>query len=837
MDPISAVVLDWLWGALLMAGQQRLVGLLGTDKQRGELVKITRAATRLAVADVVDIRDQEAITDALLRDGPDSVLPDAADAASLRDRLVAGIIGPRLTVLVEQGYDVDAERLSVVLSARIAVGIQANAARGGALLQLAEWLRHQETTGLLRETVGALLEVRQMLGPPVPAITARAAKCTLPAGKGRFFTGRATELSRVCAAAQSGGVVRIVAVDGMAGVGKTTFAVHVAHEVVSLFPDGQFFVRLHGHTPGQEPTKPGDALAALLGNLGMSAEQIPADLDERAARWRDGTAGRRILVILDDAAGTKQVEHLIPGTDGPLVLITSRHRLKALPEATTIMLRVLAPEDAADLLVRLVERDGLEPGDADVSEVVRLCGYLPLAISLTAGRFKHHASWTAADLARHLSSAANRAAALQAEDVSVAAALNVSYERLTLDQQRLFRLLALVPGPDFDAYAVAALGCLSLDTASALLEDLYDAHLADEPSPGRHRLHDLIREHAATLARADDRAEQLAALDRLLDYYAHCARLADMYLARRSHTTGPLAGTHTPAYAPGLAAPGEAAGWMRTELDNLHAAVRWDAEQDKPRVATAVAIATHGFLRTSHLWERALDIHAAALRAARKAGDRLGEAETLNNLGVIQRLTQDYPSAVDSLTAAMDIYHGLGNRLGEANTLNYLGVVQRLTGDPDGAAQSFLRALDMYRAIPDRLGEANALNYLGTLRQRTGDFAAAAASQRDALRIYEELDDRLGQADAWLGLGVARLSAGEYQDAIASLVEAFPRYQKVDSQLGQAFALKYLGAAQLGAGDDAAGTASLNRAFALYQELGSERGKADVLRYLSRHSG
>lgn len=836
MDPISAVVLDWLCGALLMAGQQRIAGLLGTDKQRGELVRITREATRLAVSDVVDARDREVIADALLREGPDSVRPDTADAASLRDRLVAGIIDPRLTVLAEQGYDIDAERLSAALAARIAIGIQANAARGGALLLLAEWLRHQETTGLLRQTVGALVELRQLLSP-APPITTGAAKCTLPAGKGRFFTGRASELSRVWAAGQSAGAVRIIAVDGMAGVGKTTFAVHAAHQIADLFPDGQFFVRLHAHTPGQEPTKPGDALAALLGNLGMSAEQIPPDLDERAARWRDGTAGRRMLVVLDDAAGTKQVEHLLPGTDGPLVLITSRHRFKALPEATTIMLRVLAPADAADLLVRLAERDGLEPGDADVCEVVRLCGYLPLAISLTAGRFKHHASWTAADLARRLSSAANRAAALQAEDVSVAAALNVSYERLTADQRRLFRLLALVPGPDVDAYAAAALGGMSLETASALLEDLYDAHLADEPSPGRYRLHDLVREHAVTVAQADDRAEQRAALDRLLDYYTHCARLADMYLARRSHTTGADAGTPAPAHAPGLAAPGEAAGWVRAELDNLHAAVRWDAQQDKPRAATAIAIAAHGFLRTSHFWDRALDIHAAALRAARKSGDRLGEAETLNNLGVIQRLTQDYPSAVDSLTAAMDIYHGLGNRLGEANTLNYLGVVQRLTGDPDGAAQSFLRALDMYRAIPDRLGEANALNYQGTLRQRTGDFAAAATSQRDALRIYEELGDRLGQADAWLGLGVARLSAGGYQDAITSLTKALTRYQEVDSLLGQAFTLKYLGAAQRGAGDDTAGTANLNRAFALYQELGSERGRADVLRYLGGRPG
>jgi tetratricopeptide (TPR) repeat protein len=833
MDPVSAAVISWLTGQAMTAGQDTLVRLLGGDKQQNALRKIIAASIGAAVAEVVAADDRNLVEEALLRPGPDTATPETGDIVSLRG-LIWRLISPRLQVLAEQGYHVDVDRLSAVAAAAMAAGIQADAAHGGVLGPAAQWLRHQETIGQLRE-------VNQRLSQPIqasvhlhsPAESAMAAVHTLPADNASF-TGRAAELDRVRVVAAS---ARILTVDGMAGIGKTAFAVHAAHQIAAGFPDGQIFIRLHGHTPGQQPTEPGAALAALLGNLGISAGQIPPGTEERAGLWRDRMAGKAVVLVLDDATGSEQVRPLLPGSAGTLVLVTSRRRLTALPEAVALTLDVLEPAEAADLLVRLTGRDGLEPSAAGVREVIRLCGYLPLAISLTAGHLKHHPAWTLTDLADDLDSAKNRIAAIRAEDVSVAAAFDLSYRDLTAGQQRMFRRLGLVPGPDFDAYAAAALGDTDLPTASRLLDDLYVAHLADEPARGRYRMHDLIREHAVALADADDPGERAQAINRLLDHYGCSARLADRHLARRSHTSVPIAITAPPAHAPDLSTPGRAVAWMQAERGNLHAAVMLAAQQGKPGLAAAIAVSMHGFLRTYGYWDQALELHNIALAAARGAGDRLSEAETLNNLGVIQRLSQDYPAASASLAEALALYRELSNPLGEANALNYLGVIQRLTKEYPQAKASFARALEIYSGLDDLIGQANAHNYLGVLQQATRDFSEAAVSQQQALGLYQRLDDRLGEANALLDLGVVQQHLSEYPAAAASLKRALDLYREMGSRLGQANALKYLGSVQTFSGDYPAAAENLRRALDLYQELGSGRGQADALRYLSSLPG
>jgi transcriptional regulator with XRE-family HTH domain len=211
------------------------------------------------------------------------------------------------------------------------------------------------------------------------------------------FTGRQAELSGLLAAidglAGSGGVVGIYAIDGMAGIGKTTFAVHAAHRLAEAFPDGQFFLPLHAHTAGQRPVDPADALASLLLTAGVPAAQIPPGLEARAGRWRDRVAGKQILLLLDDAASHEQVRPLLPGTTGSLVLVTSRRRLTALEDAAVISLDILPAEEAAALLTRLAARPGLRAGDPAVGEITRLCGYLPLAIGMLASQLRHHPSW------------------------------------------------------------------------------------------------------------------------------------------------------------------------------------------------------------------------------------------------------------------------------------------------------------------------------------------------------------------------------------------------------------------------------------------------------------
>ena len=240
------------------------------------------------------------------------------------------------------------------------------------------------------------------------------------------FTGRQAELARLLASvedlAAGGGVVGIHAIDGMAGVGKTTFAVHAAHRLMENFPDGQFFLGLHAHTPGRQPVVPADALVSLLLTAGVTARQIPSGLEARAARWRDHIASKKILLLLDDATSHEQVRPLLPGTSGSLVLVTSRRRLTALQDTTVISLDTLTSEEASTLLVRLAGRPELGTGNAAVAEITSLCGYLPLAVGMLAAQLRHHPTWTPAALAADLAQARDRLAVMRAENVSVAAA-------------------------------------------------------------------------------------------------------------------------------------------------------------------------------------------------------------------------------------------------------------------------------------------------------------------------------------------------------------------------------------------------------------------------------
>ncbi|HEY9241796.1 MAG TPA: NB-ARC domain-containing protein, partial [Streptosporangiaceae bacterium] len=356
------------------------------------------------------------------------------------------------------------------------------------------------------------------------AVPTAAATRSLPRDIGGF-TGREPELARLVgtlASAADGGLVGIHAIDGMAGIGKTTFAVHAAHRLAGQFPDGQFFLPLHAHTAGQRPVDPADALASLLLTAGVPAQQIPPDLEARAGRWRDHVAGRKILLVLDDAAGQEQVQPLLPGTAGSLVLVTSRRRLTALDDAAVISLDTLSPDEAAALLAQLSGRAELADPAGPAGEIARLCGYLPLAIGMLARQLRHHPARTGAELAAGLAAARDRLAVMRTENLSVAAAFDLSYQELTGAQQRLFGRLGLIPGADIDAYAAAALDDISVAAARGQLDGLYDHHLITERAPGRYQLHDLLREYARALV-AGDTGDSRAAVGRLVNYYAHVA--------------------------------------------------------------------------------------------------------------------------------------------------------------------------------------------------------------------------------------------------------------------------------------------------------------------------
>jgi tetratricopeptide (TPR) repeat protein len=669
---------------------------------------------------------------------------------------------------------------------------------------------------------------------PASTSTAAVALHTLPRDV-TSFTGRNHELEQLMQAvtgrAATGSVVGIHAIDGMAGIGKTAFAVHAAHQLAPRFPDGQIFLRLHAHTPGQRPVDPAEALATLLLTSGIAPPQIPTSLEARELLWRDHLSGKKVLLVLDDAAGQQQVNPLLPGTVDSLVLITSRRRLAAMDDAVSISLDILAPEEAAALFIRVAARPDLAPTDTAVAEVTRLCGYLPLAIRLVAGRLGHP-TWTVADIAAELAAARDRLAAMDAGERSVAAAFDLSYRDLTAEQRQLFRRLGMQPGVDIDAYAAAALHDTTVPAARRHLEDLYDLRLLDEPLRGRYRLHDLLRDYARTRAATDPPAERDAALDRLLDYYLHTATVAAGHFPRRALTTVPPV-NHPPSSIPELATQSAAVAWLETERANLHAATDYAALHARNLHAIRLPAVMHEFLRVQGPWGQALTLHQIALDVARRAGDRLGEVAALNHLGVMQRLTGDYPVATASLEQALALCHDLGARLGEAEALNNLGAVQLASGNYPGAATSHQRALALCRDLGDQYCEAGALKNLGIVQYLTGDYPAATASLEQALALHRHLGNRLGQANALGGLGMVQRLTGDYPAATASLEQALTLCRDLGNQYGQAHTLTPLGIVQRLTGDYPAATASLERALALHRDLGNRLGEANALNQLA----
>jgi tetratricopeptide (TPR) repeat protein/transcriptional regulator with XRE-family HTH domain len=645
------------------------------------------------------------------------------------------------------------------------------------------------------------------------------------------FTGRTGELRRLTAAlgdaAGGGGVVSIHAIGGMAGVGKTALAVHAAHQLAADYPDGQYFLPLHGHTPGQKPVQPADALATLLLTVGLRASHIPADLEARTALWRDHVAGRKILLVLDDATGHEQVRPLLPGTAGGLVLITSRRLLAALEDAVPLSLDTLPPDEAAALLIWLSGRPDL--GSDSASQLARLCGYLPLAIGLVGRQLSHHPAWTAADLAADLAAARDRLELMQAEDVSVAAAFDLSYRDLGAGQQRLFRRLGLHPGPDFDAHAAAALDATSLAEARRHLDDFYDQHLLSQPSRRRYRFHDLIREHARALA-ADEPADGAATTGRLLDYYLHTALAASRHVAVRLRgDRRPPPPARLPACAPRLSTAERAMAWLAAERGNLQAATEHAAACGYHQYATQIPAAISNFLDAGGYWDQAIGLHRTALAAARQAGDRRGQADALNRLAIFQTLTGNLAAGAANQRQALALYRELGDRLGQGDALHTEGFVREMMDDYLAAASSFRQALARYREAGDRIGQGDALVDLGDAQQLAGDYSAAGASMRQALTQYREAGDRYGQAVTLGGLGGLQIQTGEYPAAVTSLRQALELYRDLGDRDGEAHAVAALGIVQRLTGDYPAAMASLRHAHEIFGQVGDRANYAALL--------
>lgn len=645
------------------------------------------------------------------------------------------------------------------------------------------------------------------------------------------FTGRDAELDilldAVLATRGEARAIAIHTVDGMPGVGKTALSVHAAHRLADRFPDGNIFIDLLGHAPGQQPLTPGAALESLLRAAGVDPRQIPPALADRARLWRDRLAGKRVLLVLDDAADHDQIRPLLPGTAGNLVLITSRHRLAALDGVTPLTLDVLSPDQGLALLVRL---SGRTPLDTGMARIVDCCGQLPLAITIAGAQLRGHTAWSTSYLADLLAVEHERLEHLDVADRSVRAAFDMSFEHRPAAQQLLFRLLGVHPGPDIDAFATAALVGCSVREARRGLAGLHADHLIEETAPGRYRLHDLLRVYARTLATELDRDDHRDALDRVLTYYQHTVRMANVHLPE-FHTSPLPPITTAPAQAPGLDDHSTAHEWLAAELPTLIACVQHAANADPP-AAAQLATALHPFLRASGHLDHAMDIHRIALIAA--GDDELGQANALTHLGDIRQMRGEYGAATEDLTRALDIYTAMDNQLGRANAMANLGRLRYQQSDHVAATDYLTAALDLYTALGNRPGEANALLSLGDMQYLTAKWAAATDSLTRALELYTAMGSRLGQANARTYLSFMQYQQGEYGAVTDNLTSALDLYAAIGNRVGQANALANLGRVRYQQGEYVAATDDLTSALDLFAAMGNWVGQINTLTNLGR---
>jgi DNA-binding SARP family transcriptional activator len=604
---------------------------------------------------------------------------------------------------------------------------------------------YAETRALLAEEFGLdpgpqLVRLQQQVLRADPALDPAPpqAPCTLPYDL-PDFSGRTGDLGRLLTSVE---VVVINAINGMAGIGKTALAVHAAHRLAERYPDGQLFCDLHSHTPGARALEPEAALDRLLRMLGVPAEAIPEGLDQRAARWRAELAGRRALVVLDNAATAAQVRPLLPGSPSCLVLVTSRCRLGLLDGASVLSLDVLPTGEALDLFGAVVglARSAAEPAAA--AEVVRLCGYMPLAIRIAATRLAHRPQWTIASLAERLCAGTGRLAELTLYDRGVGPAFAVSYAHLTPGQQRMFRLLGLHPGADFDAWSAAALAQSSPHEAESVLEALVDAHLLQVAATGRYTFHDLLREYARGLAPADARQP----LARLHDYYLAATTAATDLISRETRRFQPSL-SHPPRHLRPLADLDAALSWLAAEHTTLVAVAAATEDWQLACVLRAFFELRGHFTDWRATHDHALD-HAG--------GSPLGTTLLRFNLGALAMWTNRLLEGMDHFRHALA--GNVGDRHLEATALTSLGMLAHLLHRDVEAAGYLRRALAIEH--DDARTTALGWNNLGLTEGRLGQAGAALEHHRHALALARRAGSASAVRAILLGLGETSLRLG-----------------------------------------------------------------------------
>lgn len=662
---------------------------------------------------------------------------------------------------------------------------------------------------------------RQVPPPSPPAGAPRPPRNDLPRDVSDF-TGREAQLAAVLDGVAGS---RVIALDGMAGVGKTCLAVHAAHRLAADYPDAQLYLDLHGFTEGRRPLDPDRALRTLLAALDVPSEKVPQDggVEELAACWRSELAHRRAVVVLDNAADADQVRPLLPGAGPSVALITSRNRLFGLDEVPPVSLDVLTEQESAELLARASgetdSREGrLARDPGATAEVLRLCGRLPLALRLAAARLRHRPGWTVGILVERMAEGAS--------EFDTAFAMSV--RQLDRAKARLFRLLGLLPGSSFDEYVAAALADVPLRGARAMLEDLLDAHLVQQPAAGRYRLHDLVHQHARRASMEQDSpADRDRALLRVLDYYVHAAAAADAampFLSLSREATVDRPPTELPEFHDKIAA----LIWFGTEYLNLLAAFEAAEEAgadrhmcELPRFMRTYFARRCGTTMLNGLFER-------SLAAAQRLADPLQLAEVQSDLGFARYNAGRTAEASAAYEAAAALVLRAQDVRAEAELTMRRGYLRWDEGYVEEPLELFRLAGKLYADADCPMGTAHATAYEAWALLQLGHRDEAARLARTALEVPHADGAWPPALTALITLGVATAHE-DPEEALGHLHRALALAREDGHRHNEAWCLNCLGVALRQVGRHEEALARHEEAFALLEALFEDHWKIHFL--------
>jgi DNA-binding SARP family transcriptional activator/tetratricopeptide (TPR) repeat protein len=641
------------------------------------------------------------------------------------------------------------------------------------------------------------------------------------------FAGRTADIEFVAAGfTDEPGPATVTIIAGMAGVGKTTLAVHAAHLLADRFPDGQLYVDLRGFDASGMAMSPQDAVRQLLAGLEVPPERVPAHLEAQVGLYRSVLAGRRVLIVLDNARDAGQVRPLLPGARDCRVLVTSRDQLRSLIATDGARLVGLSPLSGQDARRTLVRRLGAPRVDAEseaAERIIALCAGLPLTLSLVAARAATRPSHSLSAIADELARSGNSLNALADSDLAVdaRASLSLSYHALSSEAARLLRLSSVHPGAEVSRDAIASLAGVAAADAAAGLEELERVHLMSQPEPSRYATHDLVRDYAAELATTDPAAELAAARMRMLEHYRQSATMATLVLAsdkRLGSGDDSLPGV-TVADFTGIE---EASRWFARTYPVLRVVFRQTVELGLPEHTWQLARALDPFHDRYGRWQDMENVHIAGLAAAEKLANPAMQAHSHRRLGQAFRLLGDLDRAMDHFERAQRLYTELGDRTEQAMNLHNFVAVFQARNSPREAMSHVLRALELSREAQDRRLQAIALNNLGWLHGIDGDHAAAIGCAGQAAALAEEIGSVNLCAQTRYTLGQCHYWAGDYERAAANLAESVTVFHDQHDPYREADALHWFAIAQARAGNTPSARRAWQRALVVLSDLGKD---------------